>query len=50
MFYLTNLSRNAFQITGGSPEILINNTGGGYNMPVADIEISKAKALFDLNV
>ena len=34
----------------GSVDILINNAGGGYNMPVADIDIAKAKELFDLNV
>lgn len=37
-------------LTGGKLDMLINNAGGGYNMPVADIEISKAKELFDLNV
>lgn len=36
--------------TSGGLDILINNAGGGYNMPVADIDIAKAKALFDLNV
>ncbi|KEF58913.1 uncharacterized protein A1O9_03756 [Exophiala aquamarina CBS 119918] len=29
---------------------LVNNAGGGYNMPVSDISIPEAKALFDLNV
>ena len=38
------------QLTGGRLDILINNAGGGYNMPVSDIEIPKAKELFDLNV
>ena len=37
-------------LTGGTLDILVNNAGGGYNMPVADIEIAKAKELFDLNV
>ncbi len=37
-------------LTGGTLDTLINNAGGGYNMPVADIDITKAKALFDLNV
>jgi 1-acylglycerone phosphate reductase len=36
--------------TSGGLDILINNAGGGYNMPVADIDIAKAKSLFDLNV
>jgi 1-acylglycerone phosphate reductase len=33
-----------------SLDILINNAGGGYNMPVADLDITEAKKLFDLNV
>ena len=35
--------------TGGL-DILINNAGGGYNMPFSDIDIATAKELFDLNV
>ena len=31
-------------------DILINNAGGGYSMPFADIDIAEAKKLFDLNV
>ena len=31
-------------------DILINNAGGLYSMPVSDMSISKAKELFDLNV
>lgn len=42
--------RNLTASTGGGLDVLINNAGGGYNMPVSDIEIAKAKALFDLNV
>ncbi|OAP60005.1 hypothetical protein AYL99_05007 [Fonsecaea erecta] len=34
----------------GRLNCLVNNAGGGYNMPVADISIPEAKALFDLNV
>jgi 1-acylglycerone phosphate reductase len=33
-----------------SLEILVNNAGGAYNMPVSDISIPDAKKLFDLNV
>jgi 1-acylglycerone phosphate reductase len=33
-----------------SLDILINNAGGGYSMPVSDISILEAKKLFDLNV
>lgn len=31
-------------------DILINNAGGGYNMPISDIDINKGRELFDLNV
>ena len=31
-------------------DILVNNAGGFYAMPFSDIDISKAKELFDLNV
>ena len=36
--------------TSGTLDILINNAGGGYNMPVSDIDVAEAKKLFDLNV
>ncbi|KAK4939961.1 hypothetical protein LTR10_019813 [Elasticomyces elasticus] len=38
------------KLTDGSLDCLVNNAGGGYNMPVSDISIPEAKALFDLNV
>lgn len=38
------------RLTGGTLGILVNNAGGGYNMPVADIELDKARQLFELNV
>ncbi|KAL4808600.1 IBR finger domain protein [Aspergillus unguis] len=34
----------------GSLDALLNNAGAGYSMPLMDIEIDKAKQLFDLNV
>lgn len=37
-------------LTGGSLDVLVNNAGGGYSAPVIDIEVDKAKKLFDLNV
>lgn len=36
--------------TGGSLDMLINNSGGGYSMPLADVSIPEARRLFDLNV
>jgi len=37
-------------MTDGRLDILINNSGGGYNMPLADASMQKGKELFDLNV
>lgn len=37
-------------LTGGSLDILVNNSGAGYNMPLADTDINEARACFDLNV
>ena len=36
--------------TNGSLDMLINNSGGGYSMPLTDASISEARRLFDLNV
>jgi 1-acylglycerone phosphate reductase len=36
--------------TNGSLDMLINNSGGGYSMPLADVSIPEARRLFDLNV
>lgn len=38
------------ELTGGSLDALLNNAGAGYNMPVTDLDIDKAKELFELNV
>jgi 1-acylglycerone phosphate reductase len=35
---------------GSGLDMLINKAGGGYNMPFSDIDIAKAKGLFNLNV
>jgi 1-acylglycerone phosphate reductase len=37
-------------LTSGRLDMLINNAGGGYNVPVSDIDVTKGKELFDLNV
>jgi NAD(P)-dependent dehydrogenase (short-subunit alcohol dehydrogenase family) len=37
-------------LTGGTLDALVNNAGAGYSMPVSDVEISKARDLFELNV
>jgi NAD(P)-dependent dehydrogenase (short-subunit alcohol dehydrogenase family) len=36
-------------LTGGSLDMLINNAGAGYSMPVMDLDLAKARELFDLN-
>ncbi|KAF8855236.1 NAD(P)-binding protein [Acephala macrosclerotiorum] len=36
--------------SNGSLDILLNNAGALYNMPVTDVSIPEAKKLFDLNV
>ncbi|KIW15867.1 hypothetical protein PV08_05917 [Exophiala spinifera] len=36
-------------LTGGSLDILINNAGRGYCMPIIDLSIAEAKEVFDLN-
>lgn len=38
------------KLTGGSLNVLLNNAGAGYNMPISDISLPEAKRLFDLNV
>ncbi|KAI0532990.1 hypothetical protein GGR58DRAFT_488355 [Xylaria digitata] len=38
------------ELTGGSLDGLLNNAGAGYNMPLLDVDIAKARQLFDLNV
>jgi 1-acylglycerone phosphate reductase len=37
-------------MTGGSLDILVNNSGAGYGMPLADTDITEAKKCYDLNV
>ena len=38
-------------LTGGSLDMLLNNAGAGYSlMPLLDIDMAKAKTIFDLNV
>ncbi|KAI1198791.1 hypothetical protein F5X97DRAFT_298281 [Nemania serpens] len=37
-------------LTGGSLDALVNNAGAAYSLPLMDIDIDKARELFDLNV
>lgn len=34
----------------GSLDVLVNNAGAGYSMPLLDVDMAKARHLFDLNV
>ncbi|KEF55949.1 uncharacterized protein A1O9_07529 [Exophiala aquamarina CBS 119918] len=36
--------------TGGVLDVLINNSGVGYNMPLADVDMKTAQSVFNLNV
>jgi NAD(P)-dependent dehydrogenase (short-subunit alcohol dehydrogenase family) len=38
------------KLTGGTLNILLNNAGAQYNMPISDLSIPEAKKIFDLNV
>ncbi|KAI0904734.1 hypothetical protein F4823DRAFT_633729 [Ustulina deusta] len=38
------------ELTCGSLDGLLNNAGAGHNMPLLDIDVAKARQLFDLNV
>ena len=38
------------EATGGALDILVNNSGAGYNMPLSDANIDAARSLFNLNV
>lgn len=38
------------EVTGGTLDILINNAGGGYMLPMADVELGECRKLYDLNV
>ncbi|KIA75787.1 hypothetical protein HK57_00401 [Aspergillus ustus] len=38
------------EMTGGSLDAILNNAGAGYSMPLIDLDIAKARELFDLNV
>ena len=35
--------------TGGILDYLLNNSGGGYSMPVTDMDVEAAKQMFDVN-
>ncbi|KAE8442472.1 hypothetical protein EG329_003315 [Mollisiaceae sp. DMI_Dod_QoI] len=38
------------KLSGGTLNVLVNNAGAQYNMPISDLSIPEAKKIFDLNV
>ncbi|KAI8961685.1 putative estradiol 17 beta-dehydrogenase [Daldinia sp. FL1419] len=38
------------ELTGGTLDTLLNNAGAGYSLPLMDVDIDKAREIFDLNV
>lgn len=38
------------ELTSGSLDLLLNNAGGMYSMPLIDLDLNEARKLFDLNV
>ncbi|KAF2820657.1 NAD(P)-binding protein [Ophiobolus disseminans] len=38
------------KLTGGSLDMLLNNAGAGYSMPLMDLDLDKTRDLFELNV
>ena len=38
------------KLTGGTLNVLLNNAGVQYNMPISDLSITEGKKIFDLNV
>lgn len=38
------------KLTGGTLDMLLNNAGAGYQMPLLDVDLDEARRLYDLNV
>ncbi|KAI0976273.1 putative short-chain dehydrogenases/reductase [Xylaria arbuscula] len=43
-------AKNVEKLTGGSLDILVNNAGTGGAMPLLDLDLDKAKGIYDTNV
>ena len=41
--------KDVSRLTGGTLDILLNNSGGGYHLPLTDVSVDIARELFDLN-
>ncbi|CAF9923123.1 MAG: hypothetical protein ALECFALPRED_002305 [Alectoria fallacina] len=49
-FSITSCISSVSKITNGHLDILLNNSGGGYSMPLVDASLGKAREVFELNV
>lgn len=38
------------ELTGGVLDLLVNNAGNGYMMPLLDVDLDEARRLFDVNI
>lgn len=47
---ISNCVSEVTKLTGGTLNVLLNNAGVQYNMPISDLSIPEAKKIFDLNV
>ena len=46
---IQNCVKEVSELTGGSLDILLNNSGAGYGLPLIDVSVDAARELFDLN-
>lgn len=47
---ISNCAKLVTDRTGGSLDVLINNAGADFVMPLLDVDVQEARKLFDLNV
>jgi NAD(P)-dependent dehydrogenase (short-subunit alcohol dehydrogenase family) len=47
---ITKAFSQVSELTSGSLDVLLNNAGAGYSMPLIDLDLGEARKLFDLNV
>lgn len=47
---ITSCVSSVSKLTNGHLDILLNNSGGGYSMPLVDVSLEKGRDAFDLNV
>jgi 1-acylglycerone phosphate reductase len=47
---IKNSVSSVAKLTGGSLDMLLNNAGAGYSMPLLDLDLNKTRDVFELNV